>query len=422
MSNNKRTDKNKKVAKYREINEPFDTPNGNTNGKSILLLVEGETEEVYFDKLRSNQWLANSLSGVIIIKTDNFSKALEITKNKYKNYPEISIVTDNDKRNAFVLIERELPFWKQQNIDLSDEIKAQLHNAFDDEKHRYFLSIYDYLQWLNQAIGAENVIEFWDKINFLTPIKNREFADYKNGIFLENKKIPLAYSCISFEFWLILHFQKNKTPFIWVEKGKNENIDVFTFLQTICPNYKKGGATKSCNAYTCLYEDYTKRHQTLEDDWLIIYRIVQACKNVKWLRDEMQPILERQCGKWFEVNPYVLGFDTLMANLLNLKSCNVQFEYFELDLKFTFIAPNKVEIFIRTQDSIVINQNHKNCFMVKSKSKDFLPTFENCSFPNDNPVLTLTYEITNTDIGETLVLIFKDPRQRSRSTQLMVLL
>ena len=87
--------------------------------------------------------------------------------------------------------------------------------AYNSDQHRYFLSIYDYLQWLKTSIGIADTVEFWDRIQHFTPHKYRELEEYdKELIKKKHPKICLAFSCIAFEFWLILHFEQNTNAFL----------------------------------------------------------------------------------------------------------------------------------------------------------------------------------------------------------------
>jgi RloB-like protein len=410
----KRRDKNRKQAAYERENEAPE--------KSVLLLVEGKTEKVYFDGLKQNQWLKNALSGIMVEAInkgkgeDNDGKKEQgenmdtLIENYKKLYEKIWIVWDNDKRSAFTLSskknkhsETRTPFWKK-SCNLPQEIIDKLSAAYIDDSHRYFLSIYDYLQWLKTAIGADNVVQYWDTIQHLTS-KHEQLKKFENDLKKEDyKHLQLAYSCIAFEFWLLLHFEQNKTPFLWVDKDKNEDIDVFTALQKIIPDYGKGD-TKPCNAYTCLYDDYKKQQQTIDDDWSVIYRIITACVNAKWLQNKMKPILERQNDKWYEVNPYILGLDTLLETLLNLHYCNQEIEYQDATISFEFDAANKrvgIKV-ISTQKPFSISEENMK---IKAAKQDFLPN-KNATydFPNDAKTRYFYYEALPT--YEKLVLIFK---------------
>lgn len=406
-------------------------------GKNILLLVEGETEEVYFEGIKNNSWLRNNLAGIDIEKVGNLGKAKERVKEEYKNskYGKIWVISDNDKRNAFVLEEKDMLFLETipDESHLPKHILEKLKRAYQSEINRYFLSIYDYFQWLKTVITADEIVEYWDVLQHYTPHKNRELADFDENYQVQYKeKVSLAYSCIAFEFWLILHFEVNMTPFLWVEHDKGGHINAFDHLKTLVPHYVKGKAEKktvaSCSAYEILLEDYTKNIQTRDDEWNVIIRLVKAYQNTVWLQKEMKPVLKRQSGKWYEVNPYVLGTNDLIADLLNLKKIETPIDYFGLQLKFAFDAGNKqVSLWVENKedDTIIINQtHHASFFKIRIGNYEYMPqlkTFLQLDGKGRSGSIDLFYHYqVEEDIP--LVLVFNDFRSRSKSTQLLVLL
>jgi hypothetical protein len=425
MPKNKRQDRDRK-PKYQQDEEQLKEEKAVGGlGKSILLLVEGDTEKVYFEKLKQNSWLNNSLAGVMVEVVGNLGTATKKAE-AHNDAAQIWIVADNDKRNAFVLEQRGIPFFRNlSNEQLPEAIKNNLQTAYDGDLHNYFLSIYDYLQWLNTAIGSAETIEFWDKIQHFTPIKNHEFEAFDKKYIQQNKgKIQLAYACIAFEFWLILHFEQNNKPFLWVDKDKSENIDVITYFKTIRPNYEKG-ETKY-NAYTCLYDNLEEVHQTIQNEWEVLRRIFTAYKNVKWLHNTMLPSLNRQSGKWYEVNPYILGMDNLIAELLNIKPLGQPIDYFGLTLELDFDSSTcqlQLRIAVNDGEAFRITESQKSCFEIKNREQNsFYPSIEeSIELPNQNQPVVLQYAIPETEKTD-LVLIINDPRQRSKSSQLFVLL
>jgi len=414
----KRKDQNR-ILKYQQTEKQFNEGIEKDGfGKNILLLVEGETEVVYFEKLKQNSWLQNSLAGVKIERLGDLGTMMkylrdnEAVKDKYKN---IWIVADNDKQNAFILEKKSEPFFKQlTDTQIPIAVRIKLEASYSSDSHAYFLSIHDYLRWLKSAIGSDDTIEYWDRIQHFTPIKECQLGVFdENYIILPHGKIKLAYSCIAFEFWLILHFEQCSKPFLWVGKEKDAEIDVVTFLKTLRPDYEKG-IEKPCNSYSCLYDDFNKSIATRDDDWRILIRIFTAYKNAVWLRNEMQPILTRQSGKWYEVNPYVLGIDMLIAELLNIKHSGESFDYFGLTIQFS----------VNDGNAFVLNHHHKSFFEIKNKTgTSFFPNIETTfEFPNPNNAPAVFQYSIPQSIDDRLVLVFKDPRSKSKSSQLFILL
>lgn len=128
-------------------------------GKSILIIVEGATEKGYFEGIKTNEILKNQLAGIEIQPKNSLVEMLWFAMEKHTKYEKIWLVFDNDKRNAFILnkntffnLEKKLP----------QPIFEKLKNAYQEDYHNYFLSRYDYLQWLKSVLGAADTLEYWD--------------------------------------------------------------------------------------------------------------------------------------------------------------------------------------------------------------------------------------------------------------------
>jgi hypothetical protein len=307
-------------------------------------------------------------------------------------------------------------------------------------------------------------MKFWDNIHHITA-KNNDFEkwDDKNPYALFYKSEPfynrkaevyainidkakgfdpdwkkytkLAYSAIAFEFWLLLHFEKNKLPFIWVDKGKDVAIDVVEYLrQHYQENYVKGTVKEessspksvlACYAYDCLKDDWKKHNITLVDERKILLKIIQAYRNAQWLKQEMKPILERQNGKWYEVNPYIEGLDLLILELLNIEKVDTEIDYFGWKIRFGFDKESsKLSVQIEEMDGnySLINDNSKECFKIMTVGNEYTPI----SIPNINTIETKSFSIQYNTISpcelENAILRFQDPRTKSKSSKLLVLL
>lgn len=437
-------------------------------GKSILIIVEGLTEKNYFEGLKKNTILKNQLAGVNIEIKNSLVEMLWFAMEQHFNYEKIWLVFDNDKRNAFILdkntffnLEKKLP-----NL-----IFEKIKNAYQENYYNYFLSRYDYLQWLKSVLGTNDALEYWDIIQTITP-KNKDFENFesKNPYkpFLESelfkskqtekytsinthkaRKFDVdwknytekAYSCIAFEFWLILHFEQNKNAFLWVEKEKSENIDAFTYYRNKWrADYVKGdehvkkSETKKgkkevfqCVAYTSLLENYERLLDeiTVDEQYEILLKVITAYRNALWLQREMQPILERQNYKWYEVNPYVDGLEKLVAELLNIKNSCEEISYFELGLKFNF-SNNLLLLEIQNDNSssLILNNHAKKSFVIRNfKNKTFEP--ENIATVQiqrgEHKIIEIRYAIPIIE-QQNLMLHFKDFRSRIKSSELIVLL
>lgn len=417
----KRKDKDKRVPKYQRVlhEEPIPSHEGGM-GKSILLLVEGETEQGYFESLKQNQWLSNNLAGVTVEITGNLGKSMKIARERQGNYEQIWLVHDNDKRNAFIIEEGNQPFFTSS--DLPKNIVHALQKAYSQDKHAYFLSMHDYLAWLSQALGPTNAIEFWDRVHFYTPKKPREFAEFdKEFPQLSSTSVKIAYSCLAFEYWIVLHFQQACKAFIWNDKEKNADIDLVTFLRTIpnCQNYQKGKDT-----YQYLFNTKPSSPKpTKDEEWGVLHKILTASKNAEWLREKMQPILKRQVGKWYEVNPYILGWDELMFKLMNVHRTGEPINFFGLTLEFEFSLVQKtlkIRISVDDGEAFTISNEYLKYFEIRSANKIFRPAnIPKTNFPNDLKWVLIDYPNLADDLSD-LILIFKDFRNKSKSHNLFI--
>ena len=173
--------------------------------------------------------------------------------------------------------------------------------------------------------------------------KDRE-RDEENRKAIElavKSKINVAFSSISFEHWIILHFEKNNFAF---ERSDCESrgdacicdglICASTYLRTptIYPTFKKG--------YPLLYDDLQTKNYI-------------AIENAAWLRHHQLPYESIHL-----LNPYS-DTDILLCELLNLKTV----EYSSIGESFIFegIAITVVS-FTRNGNniSVLLNLNNQN--------------------------------------------------------------
>lgn len=177
--------------------------------------------------------------------------------------------------------------------------------------------------------------------------------DIENKQALDNAfklKIGVAFSSISFEHWLILHFERKD----------------FAFLRSDC---ESRGETCNCNGLICassylkntaLYPTYKKGYSLLYDD--IQAKNSIAIENSAWLRMQRRPYSERHL-----LNPYS-DVDILLCELLNLNrveyaSINEIFHLEGIDVNLTnFVRDgNKISVMITITNhgdiAFLINNN-----------------------------------------------------------------
>jgi hypothetical protein len=143
----------------------------------------------------------------------------------------------------------------------------------------------------------------------------------ENAIALANKsKIKIAFSSISFEHWLILHFEKCTHPF---DRSDCESRSMAA-APIVC----------ICNGTTCastyLKQNYSptfyKAKSKLYDDFQGQNEV--AIENAAWLRNRQSPYTDTNVHL---LNPYT-DVDKLLVELLNFK----QVFYFSIGDAFNF--------------------------------------------------------------------------------------
>jgi len=149
------------------------------------------------------------------------------------------------------------------------------------------------------------------------------------------KKVHIAFSSISFEHWILLHYEKNRTPF-----PKSQNVIDYLDDRAYYPDYQK--------AKSVIYPK-------IKD------KVKNAIENAAWLRHNMQNELKQNGGKIYEVNPYT-DMDRLVSVLLNYNQKIIWGKIGEFaSLEGLYIKIEKYEE--RQNDllvEIVMRNNHKS--------------------------------------------------------------
>ncbi len=402
----------------------------NTINKRYLILCEGETEEAYFSGLKNNILLRDKFQAVEIeivspshkvnpdpqtTLRDNSLKGLvweamkrkKQAKRERNPFDEIWIIIDNDERNSYVISKTTLQKTKNS---LSTLQLSTLSNYLDS----FFLSDRHYIEFLKNQIGLNQ-----QKTSTITSLstKNRLFEDYLNPnpkhqffkgedfTYGQGKKIaPLksdfdntwktwlkkAYSCRTFEHWLILHFEACKIPFtiskefaITKKAPFNPNNSIH-HLWKFVNNYNKGFATKKGNkidAYNILKpQPYNQKYETEKEAQAVIDKINTAILNSLWLRNEMATELAIQGGRYYEVNPYT-DVDYLLCSLLEKEvsfgTLNHSIPFDDLQITCSFDnTTNDLQITIINQSAdqrlLINNTNVCHFFKIMTIDKDHL--------------------------------------------------
>ncbi len=308
--------------------------------KAFLIVCEGPTEAAYFEGLCKQFDLRSKFEIEILPQKetalppeDEFDKymgssvkgllymAMKEQKVSRVRYDEVWIVTDNDEGNAYKLDQKSLSrieqVVSQQVIDVLQDNKVPMlvrekEKKKKGERIRYFLSRQEYETFLQSVLTpcdytdyANGIINNTTKCNDFTQLysndakalfydntgkfvtTNKGEVKFSEKNFDENwqKYIKVAYTCISFEHWLLLHFERCKLPFY------NSECIIKYFDER---DYFDGKFKKGWYLYSNIANNHVKA---------FFQQVHQAFLNNIWLNTQMQT--EIASGKMFyEVNPY----------------------------------------------------------------------------------------------------------------------
>lgn len=196
----------------------------------------------------------------------------------------------------------------------------------DDDIYPYAVTVYPDKELdenpKTDAIGLVNIaIERKDEFDDLWVVFDKDgYAKHKEAFELaKENNINVAFSSISFETWVLLHFERSNISF-----AKSANIidEKFYKNDTYLDNYAKSG---DYNVYPYI-EDKTK----------------EAFKNTSWLRNWLSSANPNYTV--YEVNPYT-DVDFLVKKLL-LDDFVYEFRLLGQNLKF-----NDIEIAVNNRDT-----------------------------------------------------------------------
>lgn len=199
----------------------------------------------------------------------------------------------------------------------------------DDDIYPYAITVYPDKEFdekpKTDAIGLINVaIERKEDFDELWVVFDRDgYTKHKEAFELaKDNNINVAFSSISFETWVLLHFERNNSSF---EKSANIIDDKFHNNSTYLENYAKSG-------------DYNVYPQ-IED------KIKEAFSNASWLRSWLSSISPNFII--YDVNPYT-DVDFLVKKLM-LDDCVYVFK--NLAQNFIF---DGIEIELRNANNLYV--------------------------------------------------------------------
>lgn len=251
--------------------------------KSILIVCEGEsTEPNYFSSIRD------------IIN----DKHLDVTI-------RISPLPKNEKERGFTLRRngRKRPL---KDLSAAAENKLKTYEIADE----FLAQPIRYVREAQMGLEDGTFDEVWAVFDKDGHPKHKEAFELANES-KNGKKVNIAFSSISFEYWILLHFEKNSITFL---KSQCREGDVFI-------NCGKEIHIHDCKGNSCVcgylsvkkYIDYSKGSTTLFKE--LNKDIPFAINNAVWLREfALKTHPDRPI---YQLDPYV-SIDKLVFSLLQI--------------------------------------------------------------------------------------------------------
>jgi hypothetical protein len=316
--------------------------------KNILIVCEGETEAAYFFALK--KFLDHKLiigveilpdldtqdkergSGVSVL-----SKLLEIAleKMREKDYAEVWVVMDNDEGNAYKLDDPSIDRIKEEDSNSSKILKTNQVKALnvreDEEKEKrihYFLHRSEYENFLRNLLPnltvaeISRIIELTTKKEIFERFEADRIAFFETNIKISLNKneqknlarIKIAFSAISFEHWLLLHYEYNETAF-YNSREYFPYFDENNYLK-----HSKNGHEKPFKKGYLLYEEKAQFKVFFE------HAEKTAIPNALFLQNSYVARQIAQGLSYYEINPYCDVF-YLIGSLINTEFLELETVY-----------------------------------------------------------------------------------------------
>lgn len=233
--------------------------------KRYLIVCEGETEAAYFEGLAATFNLHQSVDFTILPEKKSKPNKNQIESSDEQNskgydgsiaglknlidkkiqveeqsYDRIWMVFDNDENSAYQIDSKSISKIRKLNILSNEqlsvleekvEIQARQSEIYEGKhrRTRYFLKKDDYSTFLTSKLQVSE--QDAEKIIKQTTLRT-SVSNFFNTQSPKNKE-SVAYSCISFEYWILLHFEKSNYPFYnsreiikyFDDKGYFSNLD-----------------------------------------------------------------------------------------------------------------------------------------------------------------------------------------------------
>ncbi len=177
------------------------------------------------------------------------------------------------------------------------------------------------LRYVGQAQLIENEQQLYEE---LWAVFDKDGHTYHKEAFLKAKEVVngkvvnIGFSSRSFEHWILLHFEKNKSPFL-ASNCKDENGDPLGCnsnfgckgLKCLCGYIRTFTPLKNFNKSNSP-EELSKMMEVL----LKPATLERAFENAAWLRSEIEKDSSNKAKEVYDLNPYT-NIDILVKTLIS---------------------------------------------------------------------------------------------------------
>ncbi len=276
--------------------------------RSILIVCEGtKTEHDYFEYIATYFSYKKNIWDIVEVSDNNtipndipISKPSELGKRKKRQF------TNPNKRKI-----------SEQNV-LKELCKHLYGDVEGGEKYDSVKALP--LRYIAQAQLIEEEQEMYEE---LWAVFDKDGHTHHKEAYekaeqeVNDKKVQIGFTSRSFEHWILLHFEKNKTMFSVSECKDKKGIPITCNSET------------GCKGEVCLagyirintpLEDYQKSNnkeslKSLMDILMHPDNLNRAFENAKWLRSEIEKDTILKNKKCYELNPYT-DVDVLVKRLI----------------------------------------------------------------------------------------------------------
>jgi len=303
---------------------------------TLLIVCEGEnTEPSYFESIRD------------IVQSDNTYWTEGITI-RVSPKPKIDM---NEKENTKQTINHKKKRKQRKLQAPRTVIEFEIEDKYKDNPSRY---IWEAQKGLEDGTYAEA----WAVFDY----DNRKYIQ-KAFDYASEKKVNIAYSNYSFEMWILMHFEKNKTAFS-ASECREKNKTAFSASESKekkkVLNCNSGVEPNDCFGSKCIggylrnmqyLISSTKGRNSLYDQ--LEDKLEFAYHNAAWLRKSNDHLVKRLFKKEELINWINLGEDHLINSTLQIK-----FELKETQLKAVLTNVSNTTMIIQKEALCLEDEHH----------------------------------------------------------------